>query len=242
MTDYQARETIYCGVRMRSRLEACFAAHLDAEGMEWQYEGRVFASAAGQWLPDFIVDRRVYVECKPDSVSMDVLSETWRRMHGVIQSSPDAILAVYVGSWVGGSDPYRFKRVRVCAPSSGCADCQAAGRRIPSLAPLKFYLAGPRLISHNDNVWGSNRLKIAAADWVFAWIDQEMDCFGTFAEIGYASAIGVPVIAAAAFPDTLWSMGVAVSELVSIEATAPTPDEAFQRALVFIGEKKRAAA
>lgn len=48
-----ARPTTYNGIAMRSRLEAAFAAFLDRHGFAWQYEPRAFASAAGQYLPDF---------------------------------------------------------------------------------------------------------------------------------------------------------------------------------------------
>ena len=51
-----ARPTTYRGIRMRSRLEARFAADLDATGgVEWIYEPRAYANAHGQYLPDFQV-------------------------------------------------------------------------------------------------------------------------------------------------------------------------------------------
>lgn len=48
-----ARPTTYEGIRMRSRAEAHFAAFLDRVGIDWEYEPEAFASAAGQYLPDF---------------------------------------------------------------------------------------------------------------------------------------------------------------------------------------------
>lgn len=51
-----ARPTTYKGIRMRSRLEAEFAAALDTwPDMTWEYEPMCFASPAGQYLPDFLV-------------------------------------------------------------------------------------------------------------------------------------------------------------------------------------------
>jgi hypothetical protein len=49
----KARPTLYKGIQMRSRLEADYAANLDALGYRWGYEPECFASADGQWLPDF---------------------------------------------------------------------------------------------------------------------------------------------------------------------------------------------
>jgi len=49
----QARPTLYKGIKMRSRLEADYAAELDRWRVHWGYEPECFASEAGQWLPDF---------------------------------------------------------------------------------------------------------------------------------------------------------------------------------------------
>jgi len=37
-----------------------------------------------------------------------------------------------------------------------------------------------------DAIWSLNMFRIAMADAVFAWIDEQ-DCFGTLAEIGWAA-------------------------------------------------------
>lgn len=61
-----ARPTLYKGIRMRSRLEADYAAHLDETGEAWEYEPECFASDQGQWLPDFRVGSyRILTEVKP---------------------------------------------------------------------------------------------------------------------------------------------------------------------------------
>lgn len=67
-----ARPTLYKGIRMRSRLEADYAAKIDREGWEWAYEPECFGSEDGQWLPDFRVDNLgksagsvTYIEVKP---------------------------------------------------------------------------------------------------------------------------------------------------------------------------------
>lgn len=62
------RTTFYNGIRMRSRLEATFAAWLDEQQLAWRYEPHAFATVAGQYLPDFLVEHngaRVYIEIKP---------------------------------------------------------------------------------------------------------------------------------------------------------------------------------
>ena len=65
----RARPTLYKGIRMRSRLEADYAAYLEREGHDWHYESECFASAAGQWLPDFLVKHKsgdeTFLELKP---------------------------------------------------------------------------------------------------------------------------------------------------------------------------------
>jgi hypothetical protein len=49
----KARPTIYKGIQMRSRLEAAYAQHLDADNYPWEYEPECFADETGQYLPDF---------------------------------------------------------------------------------------------------------------------------------------------------------------------------------------------
>ena len=53
MTEFKSRPTLYQGIRMRSRLEADYAAALDRSGTRWEYEPECFAGEEGQWLPDF---------------------------------------------------------------------------------------------------------------------------------------------------------------------------------------------
>jgi hypothetical protein len=104
---HAARPTLYAGVRMRSRLEASFAAHLDSLGFSWEYEPECFASTAGQWLPDFkciSVDvgpgptQACYFEVKPMSAGMEVLNEVHVRSATVTRASdPDALVLIAIG-------------------------------------------------------------------------------------------------------------------------------------------------
>lgn len=108
MSDFKARPTVYKGIRMRSRLEAGFAAWLDANGFDWEYEPQAFASEAGQYLPDFRLAEidvagsaqgaacaTAYVEVKPDSFDFTDVEKhaALARSMGVIhESEPDALL------------------------------------------------------------------------------------------------------------------------------------------------------
>ena len=60
---WKVRPTIYQGLRMRSRLEATWAAFFDACGWRWEYEPETF----GGWAPDFLLFGKsdTYVEVKP---------------------------------------------------------------------------------------------------------------------------------------------------------------------------------
>lgn len=96
----EARPTTYEGTKMRSRLEASWAAAFDQIGMVWQYEPLAFADAAGQWLPDFRVGLpgalTAYVECKPRN--QKGIRDLILRMAKTWASEPDAMLLVLVGN------------------------------------------------------------------------------------------------------------------------------------------------
>ncbi len=76
-TRLAARPTAYKGIQMRSRREARYAVWLDKWRFRWEYEPQCFASAEGQYLPDFVIHsvavlgsdvaarQDVYVEVKP---------------------------------------------------------------------------------------------------------------------------------------------------------------------------------
>lgn len=104
------RPTTYCGIRMRSRLEAKFAARYDALGLKWEYEPQAFASEHGEYLPDFRITSasgaRWYVEVKGPPIADPGLLQT--RMEIVWASEPNArlFLADSTGQWwtgIGGT-------------------------------------------------------------------------------------------------------------------------------------------
>jgi hypothetical protein len=96
------RPTTYCGIQMRSRLEAQFAAYLDNVGFEWTYEPRAYASRSGVYLPDFEVDVRgmapMFVEVKPDVSDLETIEKALERITVIWESIPDATLAVAFGN------------------------------------------------------------------------------------------------------------------------------------------------
>ncbi|MBS7793076.1 hypothetical protein KTR66_24050 [Roseococcus sp. SDR] len=62
---WPARPTSYKGRKLRSRLEAKWAAFFDSVSWHWEYE----PEAIGGWMPDFLIfgpSGRIYVEVKPD--------------------------------------------------------------------------------------------------------------------------------------------------------------------------------
>lgn len=105
----KGRKTMYRGIEMRSRLEADFAAFLDQNKADWDYEPMCFAGPDGQWLPDFTLchdGATIYFEIKPGSLLEDEAAEIdplLERMSVVWLTEPDAILQltfwVYQKPW-----------------------------------------------------------------------------------------------------------------------------------------------
>ena len=106
MTTLVARPTTYNGIKMRSRLEARYAAYLDARGEDWEYEPRAFANKHRQYLPDFLIHLsqlpatdtepshvmpELYVEVRPHLDGMRVALE---QMAVIWDSDPTAFLLV----------------------------------------------------------------------------------------------------------------------------------------------------
>lgn len=102
------RTTLYRGIRMRSRLEADFAAWLDREGNSWEYEPVCFAGPAGQWLPDFRIPGNYgnsYIEVKPASLTdLAQIDRILERMEVTWLSEPDAHLRLILWEYAGDPD------------------------------------------------------------------------------------------------------------------------------------------
>lgn len=117
-----ARPTTYNGIQMRSRLEAAFAAILDDTDCTWQYEPRCFASPQGQYLPDFLVNDKSYIEIKPPVADFDAALD---RMHIILASEPDVTLRV-----VSGTQGEPWKTERTCKPCHA-SQCECPRQRKP---------------------------------------------------------------------------------------------------------------
>lgn len=62
----KAIPTKYKGVTFRSVLEARWAVYLDLMGYNWEYEKEGYTDGKNSYLPDFLVDRKFFLEVKPD--------------------------------------------------------------------------------------------------------------------------------------------------------------------------------
>jgi hypothetical protein len=112
VSEHEARPTLYKGKRMRSRLEADYARHLDevnaggpesALHFEWHYESECFAGPDGQWLPDFVKEfpkvrgYREFIEVKP----AHIVADAWKKPGN--SAAIDGILLKMSQAWL--SDP-----------------------------------------------------------------------------------------------------------------------------------------
>ena len=75
-------ETLYNGIRFRSRLEARWAVFFDALKMRWEYEPEAYALPSGNYLPDFRITDGApsgdcWVEVKPLGAEFDT---RWREL------------------------------------------------------------------------------------------------------------------------------------------------------------------
>lgn len=112
-----ARPTTYNGIKMRSRLEARFAAWLDNHHSDWmwRYEPRCFASQAGQYLPDFLIlidDKwSLYIDVKPPPSSIASSHAEFRpvldRMDIIKASDPSSTNAIVHPS-IGKEEVFAF--------------------------------------------------------------------------------------------------------------------------------------
>lgn len=117
-----ARPTTYNGVKMRSRLEAAWAEQFDSMGWAWKYEPECFATADGQYLPDFLVSipgyaDHVYVEVKPHhwishegngctdiydidswNAAVDAVNDKINRLHAIVAANTQCDLFVVATS------------------------------------------------------------------------------------------------------------------------------------------------
>ena len=133
----KARTTFYNGIRMRSRLEAAYAQHLDqSEWIEsWEYEPSAFASETGQYLPDFRVEwlwGSGWVEVKPPNADF---AAAMQRMH-IINASLDSPALLRIATREGEEYPFYYPTdcgwsqtfCTTCNPV--CEKCQSNNLRL----------------------------------------------------------------------------------------------------------------
>lgn len=146
------RQTLYRGIRMRSRLEADFAMrYLDdplAVTVPWEYEplcfaGRLRDGEPGQYLPDFRSDvgsYHIYYEVKPRSTDAATWADVASHMEIVWQAESDAAL---VGiAWTFGSPV-------PCMPVWGTQRAGWASADPPIVAALQSVGLPCRLLGRN---------------------------------------------------------------------------------------------
>lgn len=120
MRTIAARPTTYKGIRMRSRLEARYAAVLDAHTLDWIYEPRAYANELGQYLPDFLlpasdVHKAMFIEVRP-TLELGLLALS--QMPVIWDSDPTCILMVAIPdiplaymAWGDGSRTWKLLSV-----------------------------------------------------------------------------------------------------------------------------------
>lgn len=138
---YQARPTLYKGVRMRSRLEALYAAWLDNHQLDkWTYEPMAFGSPDGQYLPDFFVcdagpnpdlpvQRTAWQEAEAGYVMVGQFIEVkppgadfagaLARMHVIRATYQESDLVVVTN--FGTYEQPQFRPAAVCLHHKGCS-------------------------------------------------------------------------------------------------------------------------
>jgi hypothetical protein len=78
-----ALETIYGGVRFRSRLEARWAVYFDLIGLPWIYEPEGYGLKSGNYCPDFVTNfsysnSNFFLEVKPNDQAFVPISKKLR--------------------------------------------------------------------------------------------------------------------------------------------------------------------
>jgi len=142
------RQTYYKGTRMRSRLEALYAANIDNLGATWEYEPECFANERGQYLPDFIVHWSSnpldweYVEVKPTLAAALAAAES---MLPILDTHPNArLVTVYpVGNWPHVSFVTATNNRATPAPAAVRPAAQARAALAAQRADRSRLAAGP---------------------------------------------------------------------------------------------------
>lgn len=73
-SEIKAIETVYHGVRFRSRIEARWAVFFDTLGVRWEYEPEAFTDGVTSYLPDFwLPEQTCWWEVKPEGTDRETM-------------------------------------------------------------------------------------------------------------------------------------------------------------------------
>lgn len=134
----QAVETVYAGVRFRSRIEARYAFLFDELGLRWEYEAEAFelGGKVGRYLPDFwLPDLGYWFEVKPDTgFDPDRLIPILRPSYLLARESQRTVVVSFGVPWFYEqpvavayfADPASRTRVRMSGELNW-SDCLACG-------------------------------------------------------------------------------------------------------------------
>lgn len=103
-------ETVYCGYRFRSRLEARWAVFFDALGVKWEYEPEGYdLGDAGWYLPDFwLPDYSAFIEVKPVNPNPDELLKMRRLAQGFAVDRNTTVYGLFAIG-IPGQESTRFQ-------------------------------------------------------------------------------------------------------------------------------------
>lgn len=186
----KARPTTYKGIKMRSRLEADYAAYLDNRGVTWEYEPACFASESGQWLPDFRLDcNGLLIEVKPAGLldsrfdspeSVRTADEILARMAIAWETDPSFMLELVFWDYGSSSAPLIINAAGRSDPWYAYPDGDKAGSRWPGMGqseprpmwdvfngsiPAEQLLLGAVMLDPTGDVRRAANRVITAADY-----------------------------------------------------------------------------
>lgn len=101
--------TIYNNQEFRSSLEARWALYFDLIGAEWVYEPDAYKLPSGNYLPDFLVSDKVFVEVKPDSFEAINTESKLEEFAKELRLSDKLVTCVY-----GAPGPSPFSFIKYC--------------------------------------------------------------------------------------------------------------------------------
>lgn len=187
-------ESVYKGYRFRSRLEARWAIFYDKIGLSWEYECEPVVTAAGHYLPDFVIRREgktIYHEVK----------SAHRRSEFHLHS-------VYMAGKMAQFHDYRPKRDARLVSEGDHYEPKPPVYMANARQGALFYYTGPFSYEggHGDDsdLHGAHS-QLANTDLldrsmaairkssIFCVHINSVDAYGSIAEMGYAYARAIPI-------------------------------------------------